>query len=142
MIDGPDAEVWQAARNMLNLGEMPPKKATQPTAEERRAVVSWLNTSLEEAARAGEGERKTVIRRLNKAQYTNSLQDLLGLTIDFGQVLPDDGKSKMGFTNNGEVLFASPLHLEYYQEIARAGLNQAIAIGERPEPMRYELNFG
>ena len=29
------------------------------------------------------------------------LQDLLGLSIDFGQVLPDDGKSKTGFTNNG-----------------------------------------
>jgi len=142
MVDGLDAEIWSFARDMLNSGDMPPKKSPQPSAEERKAVVSWLNASLEEAARAHEGKRQSVLRRLNKAQYTNSLQDLLGLTIDFGQVLPDDGKSKMGFTNNGEVLLASPLHLEYHQEIARAGLDQAIVIGEQPEPTRYKLQFG
>ena len=142
MVNGPDAEIWSYARDMLNSGDMPPRRSAQPTAEERRVVVSWLNASLEEAARAHEGERRSVLRRLNKSQYTNTLQDLLGLSIDFGQVLPDDSKSEMGFTNNGEVLLASPLHLEYYQEIARAGLNQAIAIGDRPEPTRYKLEFG
>jgi len=142
MVNGPDAEIWSYARDMLNSGDMPPKRSAQPSPEERKTVISWLNSSLEEAARANEGERQAVLRRLNKAQYTNSLQDLLGLTIEFGQVLPDDGKSKMGFTNNGEVLLASPLHLEYYQEIARAGLDQAIVIGEQPEPTRYKLRFG
>ena len=57
-------------------------------------------------------------------------------------MLPDDGKSEMGFSNNGEVLLSSPLHLEYYQEIARAGLDQAIVIGAQPEPTRYKLSFG
>ena len=142
MVNGPDAEIWSYARDMLNSGDMPPKRSPQPSAEQRRAVVSWLNAELEEAARAHEGERRSVLRRLNKSQYTNSLQDLLGLSIDFGQVLPDDSKSEMGFTNNGEVLLASPLHLEYYQAIARAGLDQAIVIGERPEPTRYKLEFG
>jgi mono/diheme cytochrome c family protein len=142
MIGGPDAEIWHATRDMLNAGDMPPSKAPQPTTEERRALLSWLDSSLEEAARASESERAPVLRRLNKAQYTNSLQELLGLSIDFGQVLPDDGKSKMGFSNNGEVLLSSPLHLEYYQEIARVGLDQAIVIGERAEPIRYKLSFG
>lgn len=142
MINGPDAEIWHATRDMLNGGDMPPKKAAQPTAEERRELLSWLNDSLEEAARANEGERAPILRRLNKGQYTNALQELLGMTVEFGQVLPDDGKSKMGFSNNGEVLLSSPLHLEYYQEIARAGLDQAIAIGERPESARYKLSFG
>ena len=139
---GPDVEVWHATRDMLNRGDMPPKKAAQPTAAERRALLSWVEGFLDKAARANEGERAPVLRRLNKAQYTNSLQDLLGLPIDFGQVLPDDGKSEMGFSNNGEVLLSSPLHLEYYQEIARAGLDQAIVVGERPEATRYKLSFG
>ena len=101
----------------------------QPTDEERRALTSWIRSSLEEAARAKEGEKQTVLRRLNKRQYTHALQELLGLDVDFGRVLPDDGRSELGFTNNGEVLLASPLHLEYYQRIARQALEAAIVTG-------------
>lgn len=141
-IGGGDVEVWATALEMLEFEEMPPEKAGQPSAEEREVLMAWMRTSLRAAAEATEDERRGVIRRLNKAQYTNSLQDLLGLTINFGQVLPDDGKSEMGFTNNGEVLLASQLHLESYQAIARRGLEQAIVVGEKPEPTHYRVGFG
>ena len=142
MVDGLDVDVWDYARDLLGSGEMPPKKAPQPTAEERRVLVDWLNASLLAAARANEGVHAPVLRRLNRAQYTNTLRELLGLGIEFGQVLPDDGKSHMGFTNNGEVLLTSPLHLEYYREIARDALSKAIVVGERPEPTHYRVEFG
>ena len=71
MVNGPDVELWSLARDLLNGGDMPPRKSEQPTTEERRALLAWLNASLEEAARAHEGERAPVMRRLNKAQYTN-----------------------------------------------------------------------
>lgn len=48
----------------------------------------------------------------------------------------------MGFTNNGAVLNASPLLLDYYQEIARTALQAAIVTGERPAPARYLITFG
>lgn len=142
MLAGDDLEIWDAARDMLGAGEMPPKKAEQLSDEHRRALIGWLNTSLEAAARAQEGEQHTILRRLNRAQYTNTLQELLALSIDFGKLLPADSKSAMGFTNNGEVLLSSPLHLEYYQSIARAALNQAIVVDERPQPMHYRVSFG
>ena len=142
MVAGPDAEVWRIARDLLNSGDMPPRRAPKPTDEERRTLVSWLNTSLEEAARANEEAPEAVLRRLNRAQYTNTLRELLGVEKEFGRVLPADGKSEMGFTNNGEVLLSSPLHLEYYQDIAREALEAAIVEGEKPAAMRYRVTLG
>lgn len=142
IVHGPDAEGWHTALDMINGGEMPPRRADQPTDEERRKLVAWMTGGLELAAERRKGELKTVVRRLNKEQYTRTLQELLGLGVDFGRPLPDDAKSEMGFSNNGEVLQASQLHLETYQQIARAALNKAIVVGPRPEPKRYRVTFG
>ncbi|MAD33400.1 MAG: hypothetical protein CMJ88_06545 [Planctomycetes bacterium] len=136
-----DAEGWFAALDVINAGEMPPEDEPQFSADERRKVVAWLTESLKRAADRQKGERVVVLRRLTREQYTNSLQDLLGVPIDFAQTLPEDGKAKNGFSNNGEVLQASPLHLDNYQQIARAGLAEAIA-GEKPEVTHYRVTFG
>ena len=136
-----DAEGWHAALDVINAGEMPPEDEEQFSDEERRKVVAWLTESLAAAADRQKGERTVVLRRLTTEQYTNSLQDLLGVSIDFAQTLPEDGKAKNGFSNNGEVLQASPLHLDNYQQIARMGLEQAIA-GEKPGVTHYRVTFG
>lgn len=136
-----DAEGWHSALDMINSAEMPPDDEEQMTDDERRLVVRWLQESLKAAAERQKGERHAVMRRLTRAQYTNSLQELLGVKIDFGKTLPEDGKAKNGFSNNGEVLQASTLHLDNYQAIARQGLDQAIA-GEKPEVTHYRVTFG
>lgn len=142
MIEGHDAEHWLAALDMINGGEMPPRRAPQPSNEERRTLVDWMTISIEAARQARLGDRRVVMRRLNKAQYTNTLGDLLGVGVEFGRVLPDDGKSKMGFSNNGEVLLASPLHVDTYQSIARRALDQALALGPKPEITHYRVTLG
>jgi mono/diheme cytochrome c family protein len=142
MLGGGDADLWDLVLDILQGGEMPPKDEPQLGDEQRRAVQDWIAGALEEAAAARRGEVRTVLRRLNKRQYTNTLQDLLGLGVDFGRVLPDDGKSAKGFSNDGEVLQASPLHLETYQAIARSALDYAIVTGERPAATRYRVTFG
>lgn len=142
ILHGPDAEGWHTALDMINGAEMPPRRAPQPSDEERRIMVGWMTESLDRAAELRRGELQTVVRRLNKEQYTFTLQQLLGLGVDFGRPLPDDAKSHMGFSNNGEVLQASQLHLETYQQIARRALEKAIVIGERPDPIRYRVTFG
>lgn len=136
-----DAEGWHAALDVINAGEMPPEDEAQFSDEERRKVVAWMTASLSAAADRQKGERAVVLRRLTREQYTNSLQDLLGVSINFAQTLPEDGKAKNGFSNNGEVLQASQLHLDNYQQIARDGLAQAIA-GEKPEVTHYRVTFG
>ncbi|MFK7742982.1 MAG: DUF1592 domain-containing protein [Planctomycetota bacterium] len=136
-----DAEGWHAALDMIQSGEMPPEDEPQFSTEQRRLLTGWLRSSLDQAADRLAGERRVVLRRLTREQYTNSLQDLLSVSIDFAQTLPEDGKAKNGFSNVGEVLQSSPLHLETYQQLARQGLQQAIA-QDKPEVTHYRIEFG
>ena len=136
------AERWHNALNVINLGEMPPKKKEQLQDDERRILVNWLTENLEKASIAKQKDNKGVMRRLTKRQYTISLNELLGVSVDFGDVLPDDGKSKMGFSNNGNILQTSSLHLDYYQKIAREALDKAIVFGKKPEAKHYRVKIG
>ena len=142
MMNGRDAERWHAALNVINLGEMPPKKKPQLKDEERQKLVSWLSDNLKKAAIAKRKDNNSVMRRLTKVQYTKSLNELLGVSVNFGDVLPNDGKSKMGFSNNGNILQTSSLHIDYYQKIAREALDKAIVFGSKPQSKRYKVTLG
>ena len=95
MMNARHAERWHSALNVINLGEMPPKKKSQLKDKERRQLVNWLSNNLQKAAIAKSKDNKSVMRRLTKTQYTKSLNELLDVMVNFGDVLPNDGKSKM-----------------------------------------------
>lgn len=142
LIKGDDAETWRFMLDMVNSGEMPPEEEEQPTEEERALLVDWITASVQNAVKIKKAEQKPVIRRLTKKQYTHSVNSLLNLSVNFGEVLPEDGKSEMGFSNNGQVQQVSPLHIEYYKQIAREALDKAIPSTEKPESTRYKITFG
>jgi len=142
MVNGFDAEKWNMMINQVNLGEMPPEDETQLSMDDRRILVDWITENLDKAAVAKETDNKLVMRRQTKSQYTNSLNELLGVYINFGDILPDDGKSKMGFTNNGNILQTSSLHVDYYQKLAREALDKALVKGEKPKSRRYKVVLG
>ncbi|MFL2869214.1 MAG: DUF1592 domain-containing protein [Pirellulaceae bacterium] len=141
MINGPDAERWHHVLNMINLGKMPPKDSEQPDEDSLVRMIEWIQGELTKAIELRQTSNRAVMRRLTTTQYTNSLQQLLGVTVDFGNALPEDAKSQSGFSNNASVLQATPLHLEYYQRIAREALDQAI-FTEKPEVVRYRIQMG
>ena len=73
-------EAWQGILDQLNLGEMPPKKQSQPPFEKTAKVIQGLTPILQRAY----AERKStggqaVIRRLNKFELRNTLRDLFYL---------------------------------------------------------------
>ena len=70
-------ETWQNILDQLNLGDMPPKKSTQPHAIESAKVIAALTPALQQAyaARKSTGG-EAVIRRLNKFELRNTLRDL------------------------------------------------------------------
>jgi hypothetical protein len=141
LINGPDAERWHQALDMINQGDMPPKDEAQPSEQQLSRLTTWMQVELRKAIKARQLSNRRVMRRLTKQQYTNTLQALLSVDVDFGDALPDDGRSKSGFSNNGSVLQTTPLHLEYYQKIAREALKQAI-FTERPKSYRYRIRIG
>ena len=141
-VNGPDAQKWYGMLDVLNLGDMPPEEDDQPTDKEKAVLIDWLTTELKHAAQVKKGEISTVIRRLNKEQYTNTVQELLGIELNFGKELPDDGLSHEGFKNNGESLGMSSLHIDYYMKIAQKALDKAIVSGEAPEIYRFKTTLG
>ena len=56
---------------------------------------------------------RATLHRLNRTEYANAVQDILGLDIDAAALLPSDDES-YGFDNIADVLKTSPSLLERY----------------------------
>ncbi|MDA1316346.1 MAG: hypothetical protein O2968_23780, partial [Acidobacteria bacterium] len=62
-----DAENWQLMLDNLQLGEMPPKDAKQPTPAEVEKVIGWIQSEISRAASVLKGtDGEVVLRRLNR----------------------------------------------------------------------------
>ena len=117
---------------------MPPPNMPQPSAEDRRALMSWLETSLDAAAASPNPGRTETLRRLNRTEYKNAIRDLLALDIDAGSLLPPD-ESGHGF-DNVTVGDLPPMLLDRYisaaQKISRLaiGSTQTLPAGRHHPP--------
>jgi hypothetical protein len=139
LAEGRDAEAWQDVLDRVNLGEMPPPKAKQPTKTERQVLVRWLTERLREAAKAKQHSRgRVVMRRLTRYEYRNTMRDLLGVDLNYAAELPPEPLSPDGFLNNGASLEMSPSQLEVFLRAARRGLGEAIVSGEQPMVHRFQ----
>ena len=115
---GAQAALLEKVLHKLRAGEMPPAGNPGPDRQQRAALVGWLETELDQASAAHPNPGAPAIHRLNKAEYSNAIRDLLGLDLDNSEGLPPDD-SGYGFDNIGAVLTVSPLHMEKYVSSAR-----------------------
>ena len=112
----------------LSQSDMPPKEADLPTLNERSEFLNWVESSLQKAAcQSGPHAGPAVLRRLNRAEYSASVRDLLDIHFDAGEALPSDGSGGEGFDNASETLFISPIHAEKYMDAARVAVEYAFA---------------
>ena len=123
-----EALLWDDILIRLSQGDMPPKEADLPTLNERSAFLNWVESSLQKAAcQSGPHAGPAVLRRLNRAEYSASVRDLLDIHFDAGEALPSDGSGGEGFDNASETLFISPIHAEKYMDAARVAVEYAFA---------------
>lgn len=121
------SSTWVRVHDKLEAGEMPPPEADQPSPAERRAALGALHKTLHAASLARQkAEGRVALRRINRTQHENTLNDLLGVSIKLDDVLPDDG-SVAGFDNVSEGLDVSSSHLVLYQQAADMALDAAMA---------------
>jgi mono/diheme cytochrome c family protein len=111
------AEVWEKVIRRLRAGTMPPAGMPKPSPAAVTGIVTYLETSIDQAAAAKPNPGRAIAHRLNRAEYTNAIRDLLGLEIDASQLLPSDDES-YGFDNIADVLKLSPVLLERYMTAA------------------------
>ena len=139
-VKGNDGDHWRDVFDRLNFGDMPPAKEPALKKEDRELMTAWLVQERRRAALAK--NQATHFRRLTRCEYERTLQDLLGLPIEFAARLPEDGQSKDGFRNDGDALRMSPLQYETYLQIADDALAEAIVTGPPPVVHRYRLSVG
>lgn len=134
------ADHWQKVLNALNSGEMPPEKKPQLTAEEKSGFLEDLSLQMVTARNAlSDSGGQIPLRRLNRREYANTIESLLGVRPDVSN-LPDDQASVAGFDTAGASLFMSSDQIEQHLETARGALRLAIvAKPQRPsETIRIE----
>ena len=136
-----DAENWQLVLDNLHLGEMPPEKAKQPKPAEVEPVTAWIQSELSRAASVLKGTGgEVVLRRLNRAEYKNTIADLFDVHGDFTAGFPDDTLDH-GFDNNGAALMLSAAQVQEYMKAAEFVLARAIAPAKRPETVSKTLTL-
>ena len=122
-----DRKVWEKTLQFLELGAMPPPDSkSQPDSRERQTVVSYLEKVLFAIdCKIIRDPGRVTIRRLNRAEYNNTVRDLLGVDFRPAENFPSDDVGE-GFDNIGDVLSVSPLLIEKYLDAAESVTDKAI----------------
>ena len=112
------ADVWERVARKLRSGEMPPSTVrTRPDAQVSRAFATSLETTIDRAAAEHPNPGRAPVHRLNRAEYSNAIRDLLAVDVRPGSWLPVDD-SGYGFDNIAAVLSTSPALLDRYMSAA------------------------
>ena len=122
--------VWAELLRKVRTHEMPPEGKPQPSEKERERIVSWVDAELFPVNYDNPDPGRVTLRRLNRAEYNNTVRDLLGIDFHPADAFPTDDTG-YGFDNIGDVLSLSPLLLEKYvtaaEEIMEAVLTNDVA---------------
>ncbi|MCH7857335.1 MAG: DUF1592 domain-containing protein [Gemmatimonadetes bacterium] len=115
------ADRWETVIRKLRTGTMPPGGVRRPDPAEYDLVASWLETEIDGAASAAGPNpgRTNPIHRLNRLEYNNAINDLLGLDVDLRSLLPGDETADGSFDNFADALSITTTHMERYMSLAR-----------------------
>jgi hypothetical protein len=117
---------WQKVRDNLHSNLMPPADLPQPSSEERKKIVAWLDSHPLRIDCSGPVHPgRVTIRRLNRDEYNNTIRDLCGVDFKPAEDFPNDDVG-YGFDNIGDVLSMPPILLEKYLAAAETVAQKAI----------------
>jgi len=120
-----NAEVMEKVIRKLRSQQMPPGGNKMPEKQLATSFVSWMETSLDTAAKSHPDPGYVGLHRLNRKEYANAVRDLLNIDIDAAALLPRD-EPRDGFDNNAQALQVTPSFLDQYIGAARSVVVQAM----------------
>ncbi|MCW3100747.1 MAG: Gluconolactonase, partial [Chthonomonadaceae bacterium] len=138
-LQGPDSVAksragWESILRKIRTGEMPPPGSPRPTQIAIKSVTAGIETEFERAdKRDAANPGRVTARRLNRAEYNNTIRDLLGVDIHPADDFPQDD-SGYGFDNIGDVLSLSSSQMERYVAAAEKIARTAIFGPEKLQP--------
>jgi Protein of unknown function (DUF1592)/Protein of unknown function (DUF1588)/Protein of unknown function (DUF1587)/Protein of unknown function (DUF1585)/Protein of unknown function (DUF1595) len=125
---------WERILAKLRTGEMPPKGVPRPPAEKLDALMKFVDGEFDRADRARKPDPgRVTARRMNRAEYANTIRDLLGVHFRANQAFPPDD-SGFGFDNIGDVLTVSPVLLQQYLSAAEQIASRVVGADPLPKP--------
>lgn len=125
-----DPELWVKVLDALTERSMPPPgNKAGPNEDDRQRAVTSIQAVLD-AIEGVNDPGPSVVQRLTRRQYNNTVRDLLGVTARPAETFPADGGGGGGFDNNAATLFVPPILLEKYLTAAAGVLAEA-------DPARY-----
>jgi len=112
---------WFSVIEQVETGVMPPEDhKKRPTEAEVARLTSWVRATIDgfdfESVR---DPGRYTLRRLNKAEYDNTIRDLTGVDLKPARFFSGDGAGGEGFDNNAESMKMLPLTVEKYFKAAR-----------------------
>ncbi|MCM8538305.1 MAG: DUF1592 domain-containing protein [Lentisphaeraceae bacterium] len=136
-----DEDLWAKVYHQVESGTMPPKKKKkQPTTELRHEFTNNLSEHLNSNIRTKhEMIGRTVIRRLTREEYENTLKDLFEIEdLEIKEFLPPDQKSH-GFDNIAHSQNLSHVQIARYLEAADFILDRAMNPQPKPEYKEWDI---
>jgi hypothetical protein len=134
-----DRDRWEKVADYVQAGLMPPDGQPRPGEPEVLALTDWLAAAFEKADAAAPADPgRVTLRRLNRAEYNNTIRDLVGVDFQPAKDFPAD-EVGYGFDNIGDVLALPPALLEKYLAAAEQIASRAIVVGPvRPPRVKLE----
>ncbi len=137
---------WIEVMDDLNASEMPPEDKAQPQLKDRVMVAEWIAEELRYARlQANSTGGKSLLRRLTRTEYENTVRDLLGVVFEPKMnpltLLPPDGAMD-GFDKVSLGLVLDPSLMDTYFEVAQIVAARAVQLGDPPVPtIRSRLEY-
>ncbi len=131
-----DAKITERMLRKLRAGMMPPAGKPRPDFATVQAFATALETEVD--AHAKPDLQAPKLHRLNRAEYANTVRDLLDLEIDSSKFLPTDDASR-GFDNQAGTLTLSPALLEGYLSAAARISRIAMGTATAPTQVTYRV---
>jgi cytochrome c5 len=134
-------EKWLNVVEQLKSGTMPPKGKPRPAHDETKALIEWIDGQVSAAENARNAlQGRAAMRRLNQAEYQNTVRDLLGVELELKDLLPDD-TAVGGFDTSAETLHMSSYQLAGYLAAANRVLDAAVASGPPPTHVKRRIDL-
>jgi hypothetical protein len=131
-----DRKKWHEVFRMVHSGEMPQAKQPRPEVKDTEAFLKAISDIFAAADASGKRDPgRVTMRRLNRAEYNNTIRDLVGVDFKPADDFPADDVG-YGFDNIGDVLTISPVLMERYLAAAETIMQQAIVVGDPPPPSK------
>ena len=130
-------ELAEKMVSKLRLGMMPPPGARRPAEELLGEVAESLESQLDRAAVERPNPGRRSFQRLNRAEYTAAIRDLLALSVDGAEYLPQDTISA-NFDNIADVQLLSATLMDSY--LRAASEISRLAVGD-PDAAPGETSY-